>query len=392
VGNQARVMVSPSASTSQSLPIPSIIAPSSVSEMPAPEDREVRSGHAAASEQPLTVLIASPLEPALVERIAAVAPERIRVVFEPELLPVPRYVADHDGCRRDLTPEQKQRWLGHLHAANILFDFDWMTPEALPRNAPNLRWIQGTSAGIGERLHGSGLFDSDLVFTTAAGVHGSSLAEFVILGLLYFYRDVARLRRMQAAHHWERYTNAELAGRRVLVIGLGSVGRVIARRLAALDVVVWGVRRTVRETAPEGVARMLPFEGFARALPEINALVLACPLTEQTRRLISSAELRALPPHAVLINVARGQAVDERALIEALENGRLGGAALDVAEEEPLPEDNRLWDLPNVLISPHSASTVESENERIVDMFIENLRRWLDGRPLLNRFDRSRGY
>ena len=197
---------------------------------------------------------------------------------------------------------------------------------------------------------------------------------------------------MQAAHHWERYTNAELAGRRVLVVGLGSVGRVIARRLAALDVVVWGVRRTARGTPPEGVARMLPLEGFARALPEIDALVLACPLTEQTHGLIGAAELRALPPHAVLINVARGQVVDERALIEALENGRLGGAALDVAEDEPLPDDNRLWDLPNVLISPHSASTVESENERIVDLFIENLRRWLDHRPLLNLFDRSRGY
>ena len=123
-----------------------------------------------------------------------------------------------------------------------------------------------------------------------------------------------------------------------------------------------------------------------------RALVLACPLTEQTHRLIGAAELQALPPHAVLINVARGQVVDEGALIEALESGRLGGAALDVAEEEPLPDNNQLWDLPNVLISPHSASTVESENERIVDLFIENLRRWLDRRPLLNRFDRRRGY
>ena len=360
--------------------------------MSAPHDPEMRMGHGAAREQPLTVLIASPLEPALVERIAAVAPGRIRVVFEPELLPEPSYVADHHGRRRDLTPEQEQRWLGHLHAADILFDFDWMAPEALPRNAPKLRWIQGTSAGIGESLRRNGLLDSDLAFTTAAGVHGSSLAEFVILGLLYFYRDVPRLQRMQAVHHWERYTNTELAGRRVLVVGLGSVGRVVARRLAALDVVVWGVRRTTRGMPPEGVARLLPFEGFAHALREIDALVLACPLTEQTQGLIGAAELRALPPHAVLINVARGQVVDERALIEALETGRLGGAALDVAEEEPLPDDNRLWDLPNVLISPHSASTVESENERIVDLFIENLRRWLDQRPLLNLFDRSRGY
>jgi phosphoglycerate dehydrogenase-like enzyme len=344
------------------------------------------------SEAPLTVLIASPLEPALVERIAAVAPGRIQVVFEPDLLPEPRYVADHNGRRRDLTPEQKQRWLDHLAAADILFDFDWLAPEALPRHAPKLRWIQATSAGIGERLRRTGLIDTDLVFTTAAGVHGSSLAEFVIMALLYFYRDVPRLQRMQAARHWQRYTNAELAGRRALVVGIGAVGRVIARRLAALDVEVWGIRRSAHGTEPEGVARMLRFEDLARALPETDALVLACPLTEQTHRLIGEAELQALPPHAVLVNVARGQVVDEPAMIEALESGRLRGAALDVVEQEPLPAESPLWDLPNVLISPHSASTVERENERIVDLFVENLRRWLDGRPLVNRFDRSRGY
>jgi phosphoglycerate dehydrogenase-like enzyme len=197
---------------------------------------------------------------------------------------------------------------------------------------------------------------------------------------------------MQTVHRWQRYINAELAGRRALVVGLGAVGRTIARRLAALDVEVWGIRRSAHGTEPEGVARMLPFEGLARALPETDAVVLACPLTEQTQRLIGAAELEALPPHAVLVNVARGEVVDERALIEALVSGRLRGAALDVVEQEPLPAESPLWDLPNVLISPHSASTVERENERIVELFIENLRRWLDRRPLLNQFDRSRGY
>jgi phosphoglycerate dehydrogenase-like enzyme len=237
------------------------------------------------------VLNGSPIEPALVERIAAVAPERIRVVFEPDLLPEPRYVADHKGIRRDLTPAQEQHWRDHLRAADIMFDFDWMAPEALPVNAPRLRWIQATSAGIGGFLDRTGLIDSEIAFTTAAGVHGSSLAEFAILGLLYFYRDVARLQRMQAAHHWERYTNTELAGSRVLLVGLGGVGRVVARRLAALDVGVWGVRRDAAATPPEGVSRMLPFEALAGALPDVDALLLACPLTEQTRGLIRAAEL-----------------------------------------------------------------------------------------------------
>ena len=137
---------------------------------------------------------------------------------------------------------------------------------------------------------------------------------------------------------------------------------------------------------------MLPFETLKGVLPEVDALLLACPLTEQTAKLIGAAELAALPPHALLINIARGQVVDERAMIEALAGGRLRGAVLDVAEQEPLPADSPLWDMPNVLISPHSASTVDSENAHIVDLFIENLQRWLDRRPLLNPFDREHGY
>ena len=127
-------------------------------------------------------------------------------------------------------------------------------------------------------------------------------------------------------------------------------------------------------------------------LGQIDALILACPLTPETKGLIGAPELAAMPEGALLINVARGPVVDEPALIHALRDGHLGGAALDVAEVEPLPENSPLWDLPNVLISPHSASTVHAENGRIVDIFLANLQRWLDGRPLINRFERTRGY
>jgi phosphoglycerate dehydrogenase-like enzyme len=341
--------------------------------------------------RPLKVLIASPLEPEQVERIAAAAPGRIEVIYVPNLLPVPRYVADHTGRPRALSPEQRERWLAHLREADILFDFDWLAPERLLLHAPRLRWVQGTSAGIGELLRRTGLIDSDLVFTTAAGVHGSPLAEFVILGLLYFYRDVPRLQRMQRAHRWERYTNKELAGRRALVVGLGAVGRAIAQRLAAHGLEVWGARRTPGPP-PEGVSRVLPLTDLASVLGQIDALVLACPLTSETKGLIGAAELAAMPEGALLVNVARGPVVDEGALVQALRDGHLGGAALDVAMVEPLPEDSPLWDLPNVLISPHSASTVDAENRRIVDIFLANLERYLDGQPLINRFDRTRGY
>jgi glyoxylate/hydroxypyruvate reductase A len=341
--------------------------------------------------RPLKVLIASPLEPEQVRRIAAAAPGRIEVIHEPELLPVPRYVADHKGRPRALSDAQREHWLALLGEADILFDFDWLAPERLLEHAPRLRWVQGTSAGIGQLLRRTGLIESDLVFTTAAGVHGSPLAEFVILGLLYFYRDVPRLQRMQRAHRWERYTNRELAGRRALVVGLGAVGRAIAQRLAAQGLEVWGARRTPGPP-PEGVSRLLPMTDLASVLGLIDALILACPLTPETKGLIGAAELTAMPAGALLINVARGAVVDERALVQALRDGRLGGAALDVAEVEPLPEGSPLWDLPNVLISPHSASTVDAENRRIVDVFLANLQRYLDGLPLINRFDRTRGY
>jgi phosphoglycerate dehydrogenase-like enzyme len=342
-------------------------------------------------DRPLKILIASPLEPEQAERIAAAAPGRVEVIFEPDLLPVPRYVADHEGQPRALGATQRARWLAHLREADILFDFDWLAPERLLEHAPRLRWVQGTSAGIGELLRRTGLIDSHLLFTTAAGVHGAPLAEFVLLGLLYFYRDVPRLQRMQRAHHWERYTNRELAGRRALVVGLGAVGRAIAEHLAAQGLEVWGARRAPGPP-PQGVSRVLSMSDLGSVLGLIDALILACPLTPETEGLIGAAELAALPEGALLVNVARGPVVDEPALVEALRNGRLGGAALDVAEVEPLPGDSPLWDLPNVLISPHSASTVEAENGRIVDIFLANLQRYLDGKPLINRFDRTRGY
>ena len=137
---------------------------------------------------------------------------------------------------------------------------------------------------------------------------------------------------------------------------------------------------------------MLPLARLDGALAAADALVLACPLTEQTRGLIGAARLGALPPGAILVNVARGAVVDEPALVEALRSGHLRGAALDVFAEEPLPAASPLWDLPNVLVSPHSASTLADENRRIVDLFLDNLERFLDGRPLRNRFDPARGY
>jgi phosphoglycerate dehydrogenase-like enzyme len=342
--------------------------------------------------EPVTVLVASYLEPEHVERIASVDPAGVRVRYEPGLLPVPKYPADHDGVRRDLGPAELARWEAYLAEADVLFDFDWLDPERLPENAPRVGWVQATSSGIGEFVARTGLDRWSATLTTAGGTHAVPLAEFVVLGLLYLTKDVPELRRRQHAHHWERYTARQLAGRRALVIGLGHVGRKIAETLAALGLEVWGMRRESSALLPAGVARGLSRQQLPEALGAVDALVLACPYTPETHHLIGRAELARLQPGALLVNVARGAVVDEPALIDALREGRLGGAVLDVFEQEPLPVGNPLWDLPNVLVSPHSASTVEAENEMIVDLFIDNLRRYLARRPLRNVFDHARQY
>lgn len=340
----------------------------------------------------LTIVIASPLEDEQVARIRAYDPARFQVIHQPELLAKPRYVADHNGIAPELSPEQRARWASILSKADILFDFDRQDAANLPRNAPKLRWLQATSAGIGEYLRRTKLDESAITFTTASGVHSRPLAEFTMLGLLYFFRDVPFLNARKAQHHWERYTVQGLDGARLLLVGLGSLGRAVAKDCAAFGVEVWGTRRTADGDRPEGVAQLIAQKDIRSVLPEVDALVLACPLTEETRLLIDRPEIEAMKPGSVLVNISRGQVVNEQALYEALKSGRLKGAALDVFEVEPLPKESPMWDLPNVLISPHSASTVGAENHRIVDIFLDNLGRFSKGQPLRNTFERQRGY
>jgi phosphoglycerate dehydrogenase-like enzyme len=338
------------------------------------------------------ILISSPLEDEHVARIRAAGGDRVEVIHEADLLPTPRYVADHGGAKRTMTEEQLARWSALLARADILFDFDLVDPANMPRNAPNLRWVQATSAGIGEFLKRTGLDQSGIVFTTASGVHARPLAEFAMLGLLHFFRDVPGLDRMKAARHWERYTVRGLDGARLLVVGLGSLGRAVAGDAAHFGMDVWGTRRTAGGDMPPGVTKIIEQGKIREALSQVDALVLACPLTEETRLLIDLPEIAALKPGAVIVNISRGAVINEAGLIEALKSGHVRGAALDVFEVEPLPKDSPMWDLANVIVSPHSASTVAAENGRIVDIFLDNLDRFLAGKPLRNQFERDRGY
>jgi glyoxylate/hydroxypyruvate reductase len=351
-------------------------------------------GPSTGSSAGVRVLVATPLEPEHAARIEAADP-RVSVIYEPDLLPVPRYPADHTGAPRALSAAQLDRWSQLRRQADISFDFDWQAPAEMPRNCPRLRWVQGTSAGIGGFLERTGLARTSLVFTTASGVHGTPLAEFALLGMLYFAKDLPQLARWQQQRHWQPHAAGQVAGRRALLVGLGGVGRAVARLLSAAGVEVIGAGRlppAQRASAVSGVTSCIAVSQIAQALPDVDALILACPLTEQTRHLISERELRLMRPGAIVVNISRGQVIDEGALIGALRSQHLGGAFLDVFAAEPLPASSPLWEMPNVVISPHSASTVAAENGLLTELFTDNLQRWLAGRPLRNVYDRAAGY
>lgn len=342
------------------------------------------------------VLVASPLEPEHAARIEATDP-RVSVLYEPDLLPVPRYPADHTGVPRALSAAELGRWSALREQADVSFDFDWQAPAEMARNCPRLHWVQGTSAGIGGFLERTGLVRTSLVFTTASGVHGTPLAEFALLGLLHFAKGMPELARWQQQRHWERHAGRQVAGSRALLVGLGGVGRAVAALLAAAGVEVTGAGRTERGRTHHGrdvpgVSSFIPVEQIDLVLPGVDALVLACPLTDRTRQLIGERELALMRPGAVVVNISRGRVIDEDALIAALSGGHLGGACLDVFATEPLPASSPLWGMANVIISPHSASTVAAENGLLTDLFNDNLRRWLAGLPLRNVYDRAAGY
>jgi glyoxylate/hydroxypyruvate reductase len=338
----------------------------------------------------IKVLVCSFLEKEQVARI--VAHPGVEVRYRPDLLPQPRYPCDHHGPAPALTVAERAEWATLLRQADVCFDFDWDEPAEMPARAPGVKWVQASSSGIGQFMGRTGLAGWDAVVTTAAGIHAQPLTEWAVTGILYFVKDVPGLQARQAAHRWERMATAGLAGRRALVVGLGHVGRAVAAALAGLGVEVWGVRREASTGQLAGVSRT----GTAAELPELlrscDIMVLACPLTPETFRLIGAQELAALGPDGILVNIARGAIIDEPALIDALRQRAIRGAVLDVAQAEPLAADSPLWDLGNVLISPHSASTLATENVALVELFLRNLALFQAGKPLINRYDPARGY
>ncbi|MGD8331385.1 MAG: D-2-hydroxyacid dehydrogenase, partial [Acidobacteriota bacterium] len=263
----------------------------------------------------------------------------------------------------------------------------WKVPAGALRHLPRLRWVQVSGAGVDHFLQREDLAPGVLL-TRSLGRFGVQVAEYVVGYLLHHLLAVDRYRERQRQRLWEREERPLLADRTVGVIGLGSLGLPIARLLTAMGTRVVGVRRS--PDAVDGIEETLPAANWRHLLPRCEALVLAAPRTSETVGMIDSAALAALPRGAVLVNVARGDLIDEAALLDALDSGHLGAAVLDVFTVEPLPRDNPLWRHPRAVITPHIAAP--SEPELIADEFAENYRRFVAGRELINEVDRGRGY
>jgi phosphoglycerate dehydrogenase-like enzyme len=258
-------------------------------------------------------------------------------------------------------------------------------------SAPAARWVHIRSAGVEGSVYPA-LADQGLVVTNGRGVFSPALAEFALAAVFHFAKELRRLVRNQDRRLWEAYTPALLAGRTMGIVGYGDIGRATAQRARALGMRVIALRRTVPAEPDPFVEATLPPERLHALMAESDYVVVATPLTDETRGLVDAAALAAMKPTAVLVNVGRGAVVEEQALVSALERGAIGGAALDVFETEPLPEDSPLWRLDTVLLSPHSADHVHGWLEAAMACFLENLRRFLTGEPLANVVDPRRGY
>lgn len=278
-----------------------------------------------------------------------------------------------------------------------------IAPEILG-HGDRLQWVHSGSAGVGSSLS-SEMLESDVVFTNSAGIHGPPMAETVLGMILHFARGFDLAVEAQRDRVWrnEPFYAAdspirELAQSTVGILGFGGIGREVGERALALGARVLGLRRRPPEqgersaSALEGVEVVYGDEGLARLAAESDYVVVTAPHTEATRGLVSGEMLGRMKPDAVLINVSRGALVDEAALVEALRNGALRGAGLDVFSTEPLPSDHDLWDLPNVLITPHVSPVTRGFWRREVDLIVENIGRFLDGRPLRNVVDKQAGY
>lgn len=258
----------------------------------------------------------------------------------------------------------------------------------------SVRWIHSLSAGV-EKLLIPELIESPVVVTNARGVFKRPLAEFAVLAMLYFYKEVRRLVENQRVKHWDDFMVEQLPGKIMGIVGYGEIGRECALLAKALGVKIYATRRNPeRSSHDQFVDRMYPSSALKEMLSEVDVLVAAAPLTPETNHMLSDAQFEVMKPTSIVINVGRGPVVDEAAIIRALQNKKIAAAALDVFEHEPLPETSPLWAMDNVLISPHCTDRTRDPDwlDGSALAFVANFHRYVNGQELSNIVDKKAGY
>ncbi len=259
----------------------------------------------------------------------------------------------------------------------------------LYRASSRLKWIHALTAGV-ENILTPEVKDSPVIVTHSAGIHAVPIAEHIMTFILSFVRRFNVYFRQQVQSRWNQIRLDELAGKTVGILGMGYVGRALAKRAKAFEMKVVALRRHPEK--PDDVDEVFPPEGLNQVLEAADFVVVCLPLTPETRGLLGEKEFRAMKKSAYLVNIARGQIVDEKALVRALQEGWIAGAGLDVFAEEPLPPESPLWRLENVIITPHQAGGTPYFNQRGINLFAENLKRFLQGEKLVNLVDKDLGY
>ena len=300
--------------------------------------------------------------------------------------------SDGDGPR-----EPSAESMNAIQDAEAYFGFG--VPKPLFLAGRKLRWVHSAAAGVGNALYPE-MVASPVLLTNSAGVHAVPIAEYVVAGVLHFFRGLDVAARQQREAKWDKHFFVsdqtpvrEVRGARVLIVGAGGIGTQSAIRLRALGAECVGVRRHVTRGTPEGFARVVSPDQLDAELPSADVIVLATPLTSESRGVITAERLKRMKRGSILVNVARGALVDEDALADALRNEHLRGAVLDVFREEPLPSTSPLWQIRSALLTPH-ISPVSPGNfwPRALDVFVDNWRRYDRGESLRNLVDKNAGY
>ncbi len=266
-------------------------------------------------------------------------------------------------------------------------------PKNITKRAPKLKWVQTMGAGV-DRFLDSEFRQSSVIMTKVRDIHSTPMGEFALLLMLMFVKQAPFCFQLKQEKQWKQFRATMLHSKTVGVVGLGNIGQEVARLAKAVGMRVMATRRSAKQvTRARYVDMVLPRERLHQLLSESDFVVLTLPLTSETYKLIGEKELRTMKSTAYLINIARGNIVDEEALIRALDEHWIAGAGLDVFATEPLPTDSRLWELPNVIFSPHVSAGIQvNYNMRVTELFCKNLRRYVRGEKLLNVVDKKKGY